>query len=186
MESLEKEKKFTEVEVRIIMEQLLLALDFFQKKKVVHRDIKPENIIINPSSKLIKYIDFGFSCLKDGEHSSNCLGMNIGTPTYMAPEVIDAQLNNRKLSFEDWKKADMWSLGITIYTIIMQQNPYWKMFPIPDDPDLYNKFLEKIRKLSNVDNFDFSDMKNGWLRSEVLGEIGKFIQENPYNRRYIF
>lgn len=47
MNSLRNYKKFTEVEVRVIMEQLLLVLDFFQKKKIVHRDIKPDNILIN-------------------------------------------------------------------------------------------------------------------------------------------
>jgi serine/threonine protein kinase len=32
--------------VRVIMEQVLLTLDFFQKMKIVHRDIKPDNILI--------------------------------------------------------------------------------------------------------------------------------------------
>ncbi len=47
MATLQNQKKFTEIEVRIIMEQILLVLDFFQKKKIVHRDIKPDNILIN-------------------------------------------------------------------------------------------------------------------------------------------
>lgn len=46
MELLKKQRKFTEAEVRVIMEQALLALDFFERKKIVHRDIKPDNILI--------------------------------------------------------------------------------------------------------------------------------------------
>lgn len=46
MESLKNEKKFTEVEVRHIMEQILLVLDFFEKKKILHRDLKPDNILV--------------------------------------------------------------------------------------------------------------------------------------------
>jgi serine/threonine protein kinase len=46
MECIRKNIKFTEVEVRVIMAQLLLGLDFCHKKLVVHRDIKPDNILI--------------------------------------------------------------------------------------------------------------------------------------------
>ena len=46
MGCLENEKQFSEHEVRVIMEQTLLALDFFERKHIVHRDIKPDNILI--------------------------------------------------------------------------------------------------------------------------------------------
>ena len=46
MGCLENEKQFSEPEVRVIMEQTLLALDFFERKHIVHRDIKPDNILI--------------------------------------------------------------------------------------------------------------------------------------------
>jgi serine/threonine protein kinase len=47
MDLIIKQIKLSEAQVRIMMEQLLLALDFFQKKKIVHRDLKLENILIN-------------------------------------------------------------------------------------------------------------------------------------------
>ena len=46
MQMLRAKKQFKEEDVRVIMEQALLALDFFQKKKIVHRDIKPDNILV--------------------------------------------------------------------------------------------------------------------------------------------
>ena len=47
MTTLEENMQFNEADVRVIMEQALLALDLFQKKHIVHRDIKLENILIN-------------------------------------------------------------------------------------------------------------------------------------------
>lgn len=46
LEIIMKEQRLSEIQVRTIMEQCLLAMDFFQKKKIVHRDIKPENILV--------------------------------------------------------------------------------------------------------------------------------------------
>lgn len=43
---IEDSKQIQESTARIIMEQVLLALDFFHKKKVIHRDIKLDNILI--------------------------------------------------------------------------------------------------------------------------------------------
>jgi len=42
-----KHVKLEEQEVRVIMEQMLLALDFFERKKIIHRDIKLDNVLIN-------------------------------------------------------------------------------------------------------------------------------------------
>jgi len=47
MTTLEDNLHFNETDVRVIMEQCLLALDLFQKKHIVHRDIKLENVLIN-------------------------------------------------------------------------------------------------------------------------------------------
>jgi len=48
-----------------------------------HRDIKLENIIIDPETKIIKIIDFGFAV-----YSTKNLKLFCGTPTYMAPEIL--------------------------------------------------------------------------------------------------
>jgi serine/threonine protein kinase len=156
---------------------------------IVHRDIKPDNILVNILKKSvddlnssIKYIDFGISCVENGEYSSDCLDLVVGTPTYMSPEVIDAQLFNKGLSFSDWKKADIWSLGITIYTIIMGQNPYFKFYPIPDDPIAYNRFLSRIREFTDFEKFDFKNLRNGWTKDEVIEEIGSLLREDPNKR----
>lgn len=57
---------FSEAEARIVCAQLLLALDFMNRKRIVHRDLKPENILIsNRDDSLhsidVRIADFGFA-----------------------------------------------------------------------------------------------------------------------------
>lgn len=65
MNFLEQSMQFSENDVRTIMEQCLLALDLFQKKRIVHRDIKLDNILINQIEDGNKYeiriADFGLA-----------------------------------------------------------------------------------------------------------------------------
>ena len=111
MESLEKEKKFTEVEVRIIMEQLLLALDFFQKKKVVHRDIKLDNILIKSiegnSEYEIRVADLGLAVFL---HNDELLTHKCGSPGYVAPEIM----HGGGYSY----KADIFSLLTVFFNLL--------------------------------------------------------------------
>lgn len=54
-------RKLTEEEVRIIMKQVLQAMDYLHTRGFLHRDIKPENFIINRETMEVKMIDFGTS-----------------------------------------------------------------------------------------------------------------------------
>lgn len=55
-------KVIPESELVSIVKQILLALNYLRKKKIIHHDIKAENIIFDDkNSNQIKIIDFGFS-----------------------------------------------------------------------------------------------------------------------------
>jgi serine/threonine protein kinase len=60
-----KMQRFSEPHSRVIIEQILLALDFFQHKKIVHRDIKLDNVLISSvedrSEYDIRIADFGLA-----------------------------------------------------------------------------------------------------------------------------
>lgn len=62
-----KGRSFTEAQTRVIVEQLLLTLDFFQKKKIIHRDLKLDNILISaeddPKHFDIRIADFGLAVM---------------------------------------------------------------------------------------------------------------------------
>ena len=64
MDGLAQSRKFNEAQVKIVMEQLLLTLDFIHKQGIVHRDIKLDNILINKIEEneyVVKIADFGLA-----------------------------------------------------------------------------------------------------------------------------
>jgi serine/threonine protein kinase len=81
----------------------VLALGYIHSKGFVHRDIKPENLLLT-SSGFIKLADFGLSTVYDSktpaaQQQQVCMSM-VGTPDYMAPEIILKSGHNFRL--EAW------------------------------------------------------------------------------------
>ena len=98
----------------IVTRELLLALFSLHKAGVIHRDIKAANVLITATGKVM-LCDFGVSALLVTSHSKrNTL---VGTPYWMAPEVAQPVPNYDT-------KADIWSLGITIYEMVTGSPPH--------------------------------------------------------------
>lgn len=94
--------------LRQIMEGFKVILD----KKYYHRDLKPANIVFHDGE--IKIADFG--CSREVKHRDENVQTKIGTPWFMAPEVV----GNREYD----SKADLWSLGIVYYYMLEGELPY--------------------------------------------------------------
>ena len=100
-------------QIRAILHQMLSALVYLHTKKIAHRDIKLENILIDETFTA-KLCDFGISRENPDGH---LLETFCGSPLYIPPEVIMG-------TPYDGTKADIWSLGVTIYFLTVGHMPF--------------------------------------------------------------
>ncbi|XP_051969409.1 serine/threonine-protein kinase 17A [Xyrauchen texanus] len=111
----ERDEAFKEEDVKRLMRQIIEGVAFFHRNNVVHLDLKPQNILLTSESPLgdIKIVDFGLSRLVS---SSQEIREIIGTPEYVAPEV----LNYEPIS----TATDMWSIGVLAYVMLTGISPF--------------------------------------------------------------
>ncbi len=108
-----KRKKYLPVNTALkIAAQICYALDYAHKKNIIHRDIKPSNIMVTQDEQ-VKVVDFGISILNldDIKHT----GL-MGTPSYMAPELIDGAAAN--------ERSDLFSVAVLLYEMITGDVPF--------------------------------------------------------------
>uniref|UniRef100_A0A8C1KMP6 Serine/threonine-protein kinase n=1 Tax=Cyprinus carpio TaxID=7962 RepID=A0A8C1KMP6_CYPCA len=148
---------------KFLITQILAALRHLHFKNIVHCDLKPENVLLASADPFpqVKLCDFGFARII-GEKSFR--RSVVGTPAYLAPEVLLNQGYNRSL--------DMWSVGVIMYVSLSGTFPFnededindqihnaafmyppnpWKQIS-PEAIDLINNLLQvKMRKRYSVD-----------------------------------
>ncbi|MGH0146247.1 UNVERIFIED_CONTAM: hypothetical protein FKN15_008001 [Acipenser sinensis] len=106
---------------KFLITQILAALRNLHFKNIVHCDLKPENVLLASADPFpqVKLCDFGFARII-GEKSFR--RSVVGTPAYLAPEVLLNQGYNRSL--------DMWSVGVIMYVSLSGT------FPFNEDEDI--------------------------------------------------
>ena len=107
---------FEAEEVKKIAIALLKILTYTHNLNIIHRDIKPENILIDKDGK-IYLIDFGLASFTANNESMRASSVVAGTIGMMPPE----QLLNKRVT----QKSDIYSLGVTIFCLLMKQNTGW-------------------------------------------------------------
>lgn len=89
------------------------GLHVLHKMGISHRDIKPENIMINPTTRQIKYIDFGLACDESTNLDMVCKYPIIGTPDTRDPYLL--KVKNEVTDKNILYKSDLWSLGTVLF-----------------------------------------------------------------------
>jgi len=142
------------------MKQVLSCINYCHQNNIVHRDLKPENILLEQNKEFdqIKIIDFGTSLVYD---PSKQLDEKLGTPYYIAPEVLNKNYNS---------KCDIWSAGVITYILLSGMPP----FNGASDTEI----MKKVR----AGHFNFDDKCWSSISDKAKDFITKLLTYKPEER----
>ena len=113
------EGRFSEARSRFYAAELLMALEHLHKHDIVYRDLKPENVLLDRQGH-VRVTDFGLS--KRGGGAG--LRSFVGSPEYLAPEVLLAYFDRDRLSAGYGKAADWWAFGTLLFEMLTGRPPF--------------------------------------------------------------
>jgi serine/threonine protein kinase len=165
---------YPESQVKIWLKDLAEGFLLLDSHKIIHRDIKPANLLLNGGKIVIA--DFGVSKFGHlGVTFTRC-----GSPLFAAPEVL--------LHLGHNTKADVWSLGVTIYMLLYGKDPWncWNGFTRqPLNGDILDKKIYSGDRLSFPSDPPIeSSLKNLLKRMIVFEQEDRIswqgILDSPY------
>ncbi|XP_028967092.1 serine/threonine-protein kinase mig-15 [Galendromus occidentalis] len=119
-----KGQQLKEEWIAYICREILRGLAHLHQNKIIHRDIKGQNVLLTDNAE-VKLVDFGVSAQLD--RTSDRRNTFIGTPYWMAPEVIACD-ENPEATYDN--RSDLWSLGITALEMAESQPPLCELHPM--------------------------------------------------------
>ncbi len=110
----ERQRLLPEALVLRIGARLGTALAHAHAHGVVHRDLKPSNVLVDLSGGQLKLADFGIA--RQDDASLTRTGMTLGTPAYMAPELLSGAPAS--------PASDAYALGVVLYELLTGRRPH--------------------------------------------------------------
>jgi len=114
-----KSNKLDTKEIKKIFLEMLDSVEYAHQAGYIHRDIKPSNFMIAKSGK-VSLLDFGIAKntdLESDEYTHTRHTQQMGTPSYMSPEQIEA---TKPVTYA----TDIYSLGVVLYFLVQGKGPY--------------------------------------------------------------
>ena len=146
--------------------QVADGMDHAHTQKIIHRDLKPENIMVVDADGRpeIKILDFGIARLAEDDKKRTRLtqvGQMFGTPPYMSPEQVRAQLN---VTFS----TDIYAIGVILYEMLEGKLPF-----LGDTP---------IETVMMHLNDEVPPMKRQGVPEELEDIVMRCLQKDPAHR----
>ncbi|XP_052513691.1 misshapen-like kinase 1 isoform X13 [Budorcas taxicolor] len=168
--------------IAYICREILRGLAHLHAHKVIHRDIKGQNVLLTENAE-VKLVDFGVSAQLD--RTVGRRNTFIGTPYWMAPEVIACD-ENPDATYD--YRSDIWSLGITAIEMaegappLCDMHPMRALFLIPRNPPPRLKSKKWSKKF--IDFIDTCLIK-AYLSRPPTEQLLKFpfIRDQPTERQ---
>lgn len=186
-EIIQEEGRLEEYTALDIAKQIARALSAAHRNGIIHRDIKPHNILISKDGRQVKVADFGIAKAVSSSTMTN-MGSVIGSVHYISPE----QAKGKHLT----SNADLYSLGIVLYEMIIGRVPFSGDSPISialkhinediafteeDKINIPNSVRTIISKMTQKES------ANRYQTAEELIEDIEFVERNidlPYIKDY--
>lgn len=145
---------YTEDEASQLVRKIVSAVDYLHNLGIVHRDLKPENLLLKRADNdlEIAIADFGLSKIVGQQMMMQTA---CGTPSYVAPEVLNASGYG--------KEVDMWSIGVITYILLCGFPPFYG----DTVPEIFEQIMEA--------NFDYPEEYWGSVSKEAKDFINKLL-----------
>ncbi|XP_021169046.2 mitogen-activated protein kinase kinase kinase kinase 4 isoform X9 [Fundulus heteroclitus] len=168
--------------IAYISREILRGLAHLHAHHVIHRDIKGQNVLLTENAE-VKLVDFGVSAQLD--RTVGRRNTFIGTPYWMAPEVIACD-ENPDATYD--YRSDLWSCGITAIEMaegappLCDMHPMRALFLIPRNPPPRLKSKKWSKKFFS---FIESCLVKNYTQRPPTEQLLKhqFIREQPNERQ---
>lgn len=102
-----------------LVEQVCAGLEAAHRRGVIHRDIKLSNILVHRAagvSEQARLVDFGIARLMEGDPGLTSEGIVLGSPRFMAPELIRGQPIDLRV--------DIYAVGVLLFCCLVGRYPF--------------------------------------------------------------